>query len=155
MGHFIAATTAVDVSHLPPPPLPLPLFLASSFNDSNKERSSKKQEALLLSIKRWTKWANLNCNESIFLTITKKGWKDENGHLQCSYRGWFFYGCGSCTRIPQAASQGPEARAVQSPRACATSFPTMVSQGLLFVWPHDNGQERASATNPPHVLHCI
>ncbi|OMO84389.1 Pheophorbide a oxygenase [Corchorus capsularis] len=78
-----------------------------------------------------------------------EGRLDENGHLQCSYHGWSFDGCGSCTRIPQAASQGPEARAVQSPRACATRFPTMVSQGLLFVWPDENGQEKASATKPP------
>ncbi|KAK6247263.1 hypothetical protein QUC31_018828 [Theobroma cacao] len=83
------------------------------------------------------------------LAPLSEGRIDENGHLQCSYHGWSFDGCGSCTRIPQAASQGPEARAVQSPRACATRFPTMVSQGLLFVWPDENGQERASATKPP------
>ncbi|MBA0846608.1 hypothetical protein Goshw_004513 [Gossypium schwendimanii] len=83
------------------------------------------------------------------LAPLSEGRLDENGHLQCSYHGWSFDGCGSCTRIPQAASQGPEARAVQSPRACATVFPTMVSQGLLFVWPDENGQERASATKPP------
>ncbi|GKV26233.1 hypothetical protein SLEP1_g35575 [Rubroshorea leprosula] len=73
---------------------------------------------------------------------------DENGHLQCSYHGWSFDGCGSCTQIPQASTEGPEARAVQSPRACATRFPTMVSQGLLFVWPDENGWERAKATKP-------
>ncbi|XVF69031.1 hypothetical protein PTKIN_Ptkin11bG0048600 [Pterospermum kingtungense] len=83
------------------------------------------------------------------LAPLSEGRIDENGHLQCSYHGWSFDGCGSCTRIPQAASEGPEARAVQSPRACATRFPTMVSQGLLFVWPDENGQERASATKPP------
>ncbi|GMI97203.1 PHEOPHORBIDE A OXYGENASE, LETHAL LEAF-SPOT 1 HOMOLOG, ACCELERATED CELL DEATH 1 [Hibiscus trionum] len=83
------------------------------------------------------------------LAPLSEGRIDENGHLQCSYHGWSFAGCGSCTRIPQAASQGPEARANQSPRACATRFPTMVSQGLLFVWPDENGQERASATEPP------
>ncbi|XVE59446.1 hypothetical protein DITRI_Ditri05aG0047300 [Diplodiscus trichospermus] len=85
------------------------------------------------------------------LAPLSEGRIDENGHLQCSYHGWSFDGCGSCTRIPQAASQGPEARAVQSPRACATRFPTMVSQGLLFVWPDENGQERASATKPPRL----
>ncbi|KAM7528017.1 hypothetical protein LguiB_031427 [Lonicera macranthoides] len=74
---------------------------------------------------------------------------DENGHLQCSYHGWSFDGCGSCVRIPQASAEGPEARALQSSRACATRFPTMVSQGLLFVWPDENGWERAQATSPP------
>ncbi|KAE8693044.1 Pheophorbide a oxygenase [Hibiscus syriacus] len=83
------------------------------------------------------------------LAPLSEGRIDENGHLQCSYHGWSFDGCGSCTRIPQAAPQGPEARANRSPRACATRFPTMVSQGLLFVWPDENGQERASATKPP------
>ncbi|KAL0417661.1 UNVERIFIED_CONTAM: Pheophorbide a oxygenase, chloroplastic [Sesamum radiatum] len=83
------------------------------------------------------------------LAPLSEGRIDENGHLQCSYHGWSFDGCGSCTRIPQAASEGPEARAVKSPRACATRFPTKVSQGLLFVWPDENGWERAQATLPP------
>ncbi|GLT41756.1 hypothetical protein SLA2020_157990 [Shorea laevis] len=82
------------------------------------------------------------------LAPLSEGRIDENGHLQCSYHGWSFDGCGSCTRIPQASTQGPGARAVQSPRACATRFPTMVSQGLLFVWPDENGWERAKATKP-------
>ncbi|OWM73739.1 hypothetical protein CDL15_Pgr026843 [Punica granatum] len=82
------------------------------------------------------------------LAPLSEGRIDEDGNLQCSYHGWSFDGCGSCTRIPQAASDGPEARAVRSPRACATRFPTMVSQGLLFVWPDENGFERAAATKP-------
>ncbi|KAF5199590.1 Pheophorbide a oxygenase [Thalictrum thalictroides] len=83
------------------------------------------------------------------LAPLSEGRIDEDGNLQCSYHGWSFDKCGSCTRIPQAASQGPEARAVKSPRACVTRFPTLVSQGLLFVWPDENGWERASATKPP------
>ncbi|XP_031287674.1 pheophorbide a oxygenase, chloroplastic-like [Pistacia vera] len=83
------------------------------------------------------------------LAPLSEGRIEENGHLQCSYHGWSFDGCGSCTRIPQAASEGPEARAFRSPRACATRFPTMVSEGLLFVWPDENGWERANATKPP------
>ncbi|KAF2321731.1 hypothetical protein GH714_001949 [Hevea brasiliensis] len=83
------------------------------------------------------------------LAPLSEGRIDENGHLQCSYHGWSFDGCGSCTSIPQALPEGPEARAVKSPRACATRFPSMVSQGLLFVWPDENGWERAKATKPP------
>lgn len=83
------------------------------------------------------------------LAPLSEGRLDENGHLQCSYHGWSFDGFGSCSRIPQASSEGPEARALKSPRACATRFPTMVSQGLLFVWPDENGWERALATKPP------
>ncbi|XP_021766392.1 pheophorbide a oxygenase, chloroplastic-like [Chenopodium quinoa] len=85
------------------------------------------------------------------LAPLSEGRIDENGDLQCSYHGWSFNGCGSCTRIPQARSEGPEARAEKSPRACATRFPTMVSQGLLFVWPDENGWERASITQPPRL----
>ncbi|KAI5666434.1 hypothetical protein M9H77_16287 [Catharanthus roseus] len=48
-----------------------------------------------------------------------------------------------------APLSGPEARAVKSPRACATIFSTTVSQGLRFVWPDENGWERARATKPP------
>ncbi|GAU41254.1 hypothetical protein TSUD_97890 [Trifolium subterraneum] len=48
-----------------------------------------------------------------------------------------------------ASPEGPEARAVGSPRACATRFPTLVSQGLLFVWPDENGWEKANASKPP------
>lgn len=83
------------------------------------------------------------------LAPLSEGRIDEDGNLQCSYHGWSFDGCGSCTQIPQAASEGPEARAVRSLRACVTRFPTMISQGLLFVWPDENGWERANATKPP------
>jgi len=77
---------------------------------------------------------------------------DENGHLQCSYRGWSFDGCGWCAQIPQAMPEGPETHAVKSPRAYATRSPTMVSLGLLFVWPDENGWERAQASKPPMRL---
>ncbi|KAF6171562.1 hypothetical protein GIB67_018086 [Kingdonia uniflora] len=83
------------------------------------------------------------------LAPLSEGRIDEDGNLQCSYHGWSFDGSGSCVRIPQASSEGPEARAVRSPRACATKFPTLVSQGLLFVWPDENGWEKASNTKPP------
>ncbi|KAK6163462.1 hypothetical protein DH2020_000326 [Rehmannia glutinosa] len=96
-----------------------------------------------------SKWVAFDDKCPHRLAPLSEGRIDENGHLQCSYHGWSFDGCGSCTRIPQAASEGPEARALKSPRACATRFPTMVSQGLLFVWPDENGWERAQATMPP------
>ncbi|XP_059429848.1 pheophorbide a oxygenase, chloroplastic-like [Corylus avellana] len=85
------------------------------------------------------------------LAPLSEGRIDEGGNLQCSYHGWSFDGRGSCVRIPQASPEGPEARALQSPRACATRLPTMQSQGLLFVWPDENGLERARATKPPRL----
>lgn len=83
------------------------------------------------------------------LAPLSEGRIDERGNLQCSYHGWSFDGRGGCTVIPQASPEGPEARAVGSPRACATRFPTLVSQGLLFVWPDENGWEKANASKPP------
>eukprot|EP00262_Sarcandra_glabra_P013067 TRINITY_DN3533_c0_g1_i1.p1 TRINITY_DN3533_c0_g1~~TRINITY_DN3533_c0_g1_i1.p1 ORF type:complete len:544 (+),score=62.84 TRINITY_DN3533_c0_g1_i1:38-1669(+) len=83
------------------------------------------------------------------LAPLSEGRIDEDGFLQCSYHGWSFDPTGSCVRIPQASMDGPEARAVRSPRACAVRFPTLVSQGLLFVWPDENGWEKASASKPP------
>ncbi|KAF2937264.1 pheophorbide a oxygenase, chloroplastic-like [Oryza sativa Japonica Group] len=83
------------------------------------------------------------------LAPLSEGRIDETGCLQCSYHGWSFDGSGACTRIPQAAPEGPEAKAVRSPKACAIKFPTLVSQGLLFVWPDENGWEKATATKPP------
>jgi pheophorbide a oxygenase len=83
------------------------------------------------------------------LAPLSEGRIDETGCLQCSYHGWSFDGSGACTKIPQAAPEGLEARAVRSPRACATKFPTLLSQGLLFVWPDEKGWEKAKATKPP------
>ncbi|GMG98786.1 hypothetical protein Nepgr_000626 [Nepenthes gracilis] len=99
--------------------------------------------------KSTSQWVALEDRCPHRLAPLSEGRIDENGDLQCSYHGWSFNGYGSCTRIPQASSEGPEARAVKSTRACATRLPTMVSQGLLFVWPNENGLERASITKPP------
>ena len=56
----------------------------------------------------------------------------EDGLLECPYHGWAFTGAGTCDRIPQ---QLPTAQAETSRRACATSLPTTVEQGLLFIYP--------------------
>ncbi|CAM8967593.1 unnamed protein product [Rhodiola kirilowii] len=74
---------------------------------------------------------------------------DEEGHLQCSYHGWSFDRCGTSTRIPQAASEGPEARAVKSPRACATK---------LLLWylrvPDDfESPEYSTVTHPKEICY--
>lgn len=55
-------------------------------------------------------------------------------------------------RIPQAQDEGPEARAVQSPKACVARLPTKVSQGLLFVWPDEHGWEKAMASETPRFV---
>ncbi|XP_031503498.1 pheophorbide a oxygenase, chloroplastic [Nymphaea colorata] len=83
------------------------------------------------------------------LAPLSEGRVDEDGWLQCSYHGWSFRSDGSCARIPQASPVGPESRAAASPKACVVKFPTLISQGLLFVWPDENGWEKASRTKPP------
>jgi phenylpropionate dioxygenase-like ring-hydroxylating dioxygenase large terminal subunit len=55
----------------------------------------------------------------------------EDGLLECPYHGWAFTGEGNCDRIPQ---QLPDAQAETSRRACVKSLPTIVEQGLLFIY---------------------
>jgi phenylpropionate dioxygenase-like ring-hydroxylating dioxygenase large terminal subunit len=55
----------------------------------------------------------------------------EDGLLECPYHGWAFTGEGTCDRIPQ---QLPDAQAETSRRACVKSLPTIVEQGLLFIY---------------------
>ncbi|CAM6111882.1 unnamed protein product [Calypogeia fissa] len=85
------------------------------------------------------------------LAPLSEGRIDENGWLQCSYHGWSFKPDGSCGAIPQASTTGPEAKAQFSPRSCATSLPTLVSDGLLFVWPDEKGWDKALNTEPPKL----
>lgn len=107
------------------------------------------REIVLWYDKSISKWVAFDDKCPHRLAPLSEGRIDEDGKLQCSYHGWSFDGCGSCVKIPQAASEGPEARAIRSPKACATRFPTMVSQGLLFVWPDETGWEKANASEPP------
>eukprot|EP00249_Psilotum_nudum_P008253 c21144_g1_i1 orf=364-2055(+) len=85
------------------------------------------------------------------LAPLSEGRIDEDGWLQCSYHGWSFKPDGQCGRIPQAAPDGPEAKAISSPRACASTFPTLVSQGMLFVWPDEKGWKKAYKMEPPKL----
>lgn len=88
-----------------------------------------------------------------FIILWQEGRIDGDGCLQCSYHGWSFDGKGTCTRIPQASPEGPESRALRSPRANVPRLPTLVLQGLLFVWPDENGWEKASRTKPPLLVY--
>jgi phenylpropionate dioxygenase-like ring-hydroxylating dioxygenase large terminal subunit len=66
------------------------------------------------------------------LVPLSEGRINEAGWLECPYHGWAFSGTGQCQSIPQ---QVAGARADLSRRACATSLPTTVRQGLLFAYP--------------------
>lgn len=66
------------------------------------------------------------------LAPLSEGRINEQGWLECPYHGWAFSGTGKCEYIPQ---QVEGAKAETSQRACVTSLPTVVRQGLLFVYP--------------------
>jgi phenylpropionate dioxygenase-like ring-hydroxylating dioxygenase large terminal subunit len=66
------------------------------------------------------------------LARLSEGRINSEGQLECPYHGWSFTGEGQCDRIPQEL---PGGQATQSQRACVQSFPTMVAQDLLFVYP--------------------
>ncbi|KAK9812601.1 hypothetical protein WJX72_000303 [[Myrmecia] bisecta] len=68
-----------------------------------------------------------------------------DGTLMCSYHGWRFDGRGSCSKLPQAASRESEAKACQSPRACAVAYPTQVLQRLVWVWGEAGPQAEAES----------
>lgn len=73
------------------------------------------------------------------LVPLSEGRVEKNGVIQCAYHGWEFTGDGSCVRIPQLATQDNDV--IKSPRACATSFPVRVEQGLLWVFPTPNAEK--------------
>ncbi|MTJ14971.1 Rieske 2Fe-2S domain-containing protein [Anabaena sp. UHCC 0187] len=80
------------------------------------------------------------------LAPLSEGRINEDGLLECPYHGWAFSGTGKCSIIPQQVEGG---KAEVSQRACVTSFPTTVRQGLLFVYP--GTAENAAKTKVPIV----
>ena len=66
------------------------------------------------------------------LASLSEGRINEQGWLECPYHGWSFSGEGNCEQIPQQSATGS---GHLSNRACATSYPTQIAQGLLFVYP--------------------
>jgi phenylpropionate dioxygenase-like ring-hydroxylating dioxygenase large terminal subunit len=80
------------------------------------------------------------------LAPLSEGRINEEGWLECPYHGWAFSGTGKCEFIPQQVSG---AKAEVSQRACVTSFPTTVRQGLLFVYP--GRAENAEKTKVPII----
>ncbi|CAL5222833.1 g5257 [Coccomyxa viridis] len=62
-----------------------------------------------------------------------------DGTLMCSYHGWRFQGDGKCTNIPQALDEKSSVAACSSPRSCASTRPTQVLQGKVWVWGQGGG----------------
>lgn len=62
-----------------------------------------------------------------------EGRVESDGTLMCSYHGWRFNGEGRVTVLPQAKdSELP--RLLANPRACATTRPVQIKEGVLWVW---------------------
>ena len=83
------------------------------------------------------------------LALLSEGRINAEGLLECPYHGWSFGGSGECVNIPQEA---PEGKAKTSKRACVTSYPTAVRQGLLFVYP---GQAENAATTKIPIVETV
>lgn len=62
-----------------------------------------------------------------------EGRVEKDGTLLCSYHGWHFKGDGKVTHIPQATEQRMK-ELVNNKRACASTRPTQVKLGVLWVW---------------------
>ena len=80
------------------------------------------------------------------LAPLSEGRVNEAGLLECPYHGWAFAGSGKCEHIPQQADGG---EAHVSNRACVASMPTIVKQGLLFVYP---GKAKNAAQVPVPII---
>ena len=72
---------------------------------------------------------------------------DRTGNLMCSYHGWQFDPNGTCTRIPQADNPGTLAKNNQN--FCATAFPSVEKNDLLWVWMDTDSPETAAKTDLP------
>ncbi|CAJ1389680.1 unnamed protein product, partial [Effrenium voratum] len=60
----------------------------------------------------------------------------DEGRLRCRYHGWAFNAAGSCVAVPMAQNAKEEARMCGLARACLTTFPVQVKQGLLWIFPY-------------------
>lgn len=72
---------------------------------------------------------------------------EKTGNLMCSYHGWQFESDGTCTNIPQA--EHPELIAKNSRNFCATAFPSLQKNDLLWVWMDASSPELAAKTTLP------
>jgi phenylpropionate dioxygenase-like ring-hydroxylating dioxygenase large terminal subunit len=60
---------------------------------------------------------------------------------------------GRAHALPQIGEPDKMAAAAASPRACVTSYPTCVVEGMLFAWLEAGRQaEKEAAANPPFIM---
>ena len=64
--------------------------------------------------------------------LTTLAGNDNEAVLECAYHGWSFKSCGQCARIPQIENDNNNAAIPR--RANVRSYPTAVSNRLIWVW---------------------
>jgi phenylpropionate dioxygenase-like ring-hydroxylating dioxygenase large terminal subunit len=80
-----------------------------------------------------------------------------SGNFQCAYHGWSFDGkSGDCLEIPQlvqAAGEADDKPSIQklSQRTSATAVPTMMHEGMVWLFPGGNLEQALLAPPPPSV----
>ncbi|CAO2149152.1 unnamed protein product [Urochloa humidicola] len=85
------------------------------------------------------------------LAPLSEGRIDGKGRLQCVYHGWCFDGAGGCKFIPQAPALGPPVH--KSSRACVASYPCVVQNKLLWVYPRKEPEYKdvLRRKRPPYI----
>ena len=81
---------------------------------------------------------------------------NEDGNLMCRHHGWCFNGEGKCTKIPMLTGSEAEDTACDSLRSRVTTYPTQVTQELLWVWPDDSSTafEDCNSKHPATIPEC-
>ncbi|MEO0540236.1 MAG: Rieske 2Fe-2S domain-containing protein, partial [Cyanobacteria bacterium P01_A01_bin.105] len=122
-----------------------PIFYIEDLDKAKPHRFTLLEQALVIwwepQAQTWRVMAD-QCPHR--LAPLSEGRINEAGQLECPYHGWAFSGEGRCEHIPQQPAEGG---AHLSNRACVTSLPTAVRQGLLFVYP-GKPENAASVTVP-------
>ncbi|CAL5229391.1 g12709 [Coccomyxa viridis] len=79
----------------------------------------------------------------------------ENNNIMCAYHAWSFSSEGKLVDVPQAHHSGDpdgNARACASRRGCVATYPVMIAQEMLFVWPESGAMAALEAANKEPVL---
>ena len=80
----------------------------------------------------------------------------EKGTLTCRYHGWCFDSKGKCTKIPMSTNEQAEKTACDSARAKVKTYPTIIVQDLLWIWPDDRltAFEDCQSKQPATISEC-
>jgi phenylpropionate dioxygenase-like ring-hydroxylating dioxygenase large terminal subunit len=77
---------------------------------------------------------------------------DGGASLECRYHGWRFGGDGACVHCPQATDGAACAAVRGSRRSRLRTYPAVVEEGVLWVWPQEGADAAAAAAATPLPL---